>query len=80
MSLSILEACQAMIDHQENGYLAEPYQVDDLAKGIQWILSEAHAPALSHNAREKVLTHFSMDVVAKQYIALYERILGESQP
>jgi glycosyltransferase involved in cell wall biosynthesis len=66
-----------VIDHQQNGYLAQPYEVDDLAKAMEWVLSEADATALSHNAREKVLSHYSMDVVAKQYIAIYERILKE---
>jgi glycosyltransferase involved in cell wall biosynthesis len=64
-----------MIDHQQNGYLAEPYSVDDLARGIQWVLSEADAVALSHNAREKVLAHFSMEVVAKQYVEVYKQTL-----
>ena len=68
-----------MIDHQQNGYLAQPFAVDDLAHGIEWVLSEADAAALSHYAREKVLSRFSMDVVAKQYIAVYERVLEESQ-
>jgi glycosyltransferase involved in cell wall biosynthesis len=67
-----------MIDHQQNGYLAEPFSVDDLARGIQWVLSEADAAALSHHAREKILTQFSMEVVANQYITVYERVLGNS--
>jgi glycosyltransferase involved in cell wall biosynthesis len=67
-----------MIDHQQNGYLAEPYSVDDLARGIQWVLSEADTAALSHHAREKILAGFSMEVVAKQYISVYERVLGIS--
>jgi glycosyltransferase involved in cell wall biosynthesis len=67
-----------MIDHQQNGYLAEPYSIDDLAYGIQWVLSEADKATLSHNARKKILTQFSMEVVAKQYIAVYEQVLGSS--
>jgi glycosyltransferase involved in cell wall biosynthesis len=67
-----------MIDHQENGYLAEAYSVDDLARGIRWVLSEADATALADHARQKVLAQFSMEVVARQYIAVYERVLGNS--
>jgi glycosyltransferase involved in cell wall biosynthesis len=68
-----------MIDHQQNGYLAAPYEVHDLAKGIQWVLSETDTSSLAHHAREKVLNHFGMDVVARQYITVYERVLGESR-
>jgi glycosyltransferase involved in cell wall biosynthesis len=68
-----------MIDHQQNGYLAQPFEVADLAKGIEWVLSEADAAVLSHHARQKVLSHFSMDTVAKQYITVYERVLQESK-
>ena len=28
-----------MIDHLENGYLAKPFHSENLAKGIDWILS-----------------------------------------
>jgi glycosyltransferase involved in cell wall biosynthesis len=65
-----------MIDHQQNGYLAEPFANEDLANGIRWVLHEADIPLVSHYAREKVQTHFSMDVVAKQYIELYQRVLS----
>lgn len=67
-----------IIDHYQNGYLASAYDVDDLAAGIAWVLNHPEPGQLSGNAREKVLSHFSMDVVAKQYIALYERVLAQS--
>ena len=27
-----------MIEHQQNGYLAQPYDVQELAQGITWVL------------------------------------------
>jgi len=29
-----------MIEHQENGYLAKPFEVEDLARGINWVLED----------------------------------------
>lgn len=69
-----------MIDHQHNGYLAQPFDVADLANGIRWVLNHPEPQALSSQAREKVIRTFNMDIVAKQYVELYQRVLGESSP
>ncbi|MFC3848027.1 glycosyltransferase [Helicobacter baculiformis] len=63
-----------LIKHQENGYLARPFDVLDLKKGIVWVLNTAHYPKLCDRARAHVLECFSEAVVAKQYRALYEKI------
>lgn len=64
-----------MIDHKENGYVANYKDSKDLATGISWLLQEADYNSLSENARKKVLEHYCEDVVAKQYIELYKSIL-----
>ena len=66
-----------MIEHQKNGYLAQPFDTDDLAKGIEWLLNTPNYQQLCNNARDKVLTHFDSHLVAKQYIALYKEILAQ---
>src|SRR5690606_24012198 len=66
-----------MIEHQKNGYLAQPFDTDDLAKGIEWLLNSPNYHQLCDNARDKVLTHFDSQTVAKQYIALYKEILAQ---
>lgn len=65
-----------LIEHQINGYLAQPLDIDDLAKGIEWVLNAENSTQLCINAREKVLTTFDSQVVAEQYIALYKNICG----
>ena len=65
-----------LIDHKQNGYLAEPNNPDDLGEGIQWVLNSPDYTALSHNARGKILEYFDSNVVAKQYIELYMGIIG----
>ena len=66
-----------MIDHKVNGYLAKPFDTDDLAKGIEWVLNAPNYQQLCDNARDKVLTHFDSQLVAKQYIALSKEILAQ---
>lgn len=43
-----------MIEHRKNGYLAKPFDTDDLAKGIEWVLNTANYQQLCDNARDKV--------------------------
>jgi len=66
-----------MIEHKINGYLTTPFEEEDLANGIEWILSldKIEYKKLCKNAREKVLREFDSKVVAKKYIELYEEIL-----
>jgi glycosyltransferase involved in cell wall biosynthesis len=65
-----------MIDHLENGYLATPFNSDDLADGIQWVLeSEERHNLLSRHARKSVQKRFSIKKVANSYLNLYREIL-----
>jgi len=64
-----------MIDHQINGYLAKPFDTDDLANGIRWVLNNPDYNELCKNAREKVLNNFDKKIVVKRYIELYKEIL-----
>jgi len=64
-----------VIDHKTNGYLAQPFDTADLAKGIDWVLNNENYDELSKNAIKKVLREFDYGVVAKKYIDLYKNIL-----
>ena len=66
-----------IVDHKSNGYLAQPFDTDDLAKGMEWVLDAPNYQKLCDNAREKVLTHFDSQIVARQYITLYKEILAQ---
>lgn len=66
-----------LIDHNTNGYLAEPFDINDLAQGIDWVLDTADHEILSTNARNKVLHEFDSKVVAPKYIELYRSVLVE---
>lgn len=68
-----------IVDHQQNGYLATPFEVDDLAKGIAWVLEdEERQQKLRFQARQKSLREFAKNVQARRYLSLYEEIQGVS--
>ena len=64
-----------IIDHKVNGYLAETFNAEDLAKGIIWCLENNFENVLSIAAREKVVDNFGMEKVAKNYRELYEEVI-----
>ena len=68
-----------LIEHQKNGYLAQPYQIEDLAQGIAWVLNnqERHQK-LSHRAREKAEQEFTLKIQASRYLSLFTEILGRN--
>ncbi|MEQ9553738.1 MAG: glycosyltransferase family 4 protein [Coleofasciculus sp. G3-WIS-01] len=64
-----------VVDHQDNGYRAQCYSVDDLVKGIQWVLKdEDRWHKLSQRAREKIEKEFSMEMQAQTYLQLYQEL------
>lgn len=68
-----------IVQHQQTGYLAEAFDTNDLSMGIQWILQDqVRYQVLSRNSRQYAVEHFSYNVVAEQYKALYKKIIGES--
>jgi glycosyltransferase involved in cell wall biosynthesis len=68
-----------MIEHQQNGYLARPYEKNDLANGIAWVLQdEQRWQSLSRRAREKVEQEFTLEIQARRYLKLYQEVLQTS--
>ena len=66
-----------MVEHQLNGYLAKPYEIEDLVGGINWTLEdEDRTKALSHRAREKAEREFALLIQARRYQAIYQDILA----
>jgi glycosyltransferase involved in cell wall biosynthesis len=65
-----------MIEHHSNGYLAQPYQVEDLAQGIAWVIEnrERHQK-LCDRARQKAEQEFTLEIQARRYQSLFTDIL-----
>lgn len=69
-----------MIEHQQNGYLAEPYQTDSLAKGISLLIRDSSPyNYLSIRAREKVEKEFSLETQANLYSLIFKTIKSSSR-
>jgi len=66
-----------MVDHKQNGYLAEFKSAADFATGIHYVLSGKSHEGLSLNARKKVLDNFTYDIVAAKYMAVYQSIIDK---
>jgi glycosyltransferase involved in cell wall biosynthesis len=65
-----------IVDRQQNGYLAKPYDTGDLARGIAWVLEDPDRhQKLCRSARLKVEEKFTLEVQARAYKNLYEEIL-----
>ncbi len=60
-----------VVQHKDNGYLAELYNSKALAEGIMWVMNEADKDFLSANARDWAVTQFSLKVIAKKHYNLY---------
>ncbi len=69
-----------MVEHQVNGYLAQPFESEDLARGIGWVLQDGRRHlALSASARAKVLEEFDQAKIARRYVALYEETMQSAK-
>jgi glycosyltransferase involved in cell wall biosynthesis len=67
-----------IVDHKQNGYVAESFSSDDLANGIAWILEyESRWLQLSKKAREKVEHNFTLKKQAHNYLKIYTDALGK---
>lgn len=64
-----------IVKHQETGYLAQPYDSDDLAKGIKWVFEdETRLKDLSINSRKLVEDYFDIKDIALKHKELYTKI------
>lgn len=65
-----------IIKNYENGLKVTPFQSEELAKGVQFLLdNEPLRLKMGRMARETVLREYSFETVAKQYILLYKSIV-----
>lgn len=67
-----------IVDHRVTGWRARPFEAEDLAAGIRWVLSlpPDELERMRQRCRERATALFDSRVVARRYVALYERTLG----
>lgn len=65
-----------MIEHKNNGYLANQFDTEDLANGIAWILEDKERMVkLREQSRQKAVENFSQEIQANRYLSLYNSLL-----
>lgn len=70
-----------IVDHQINGYLVQPYDIQDLFQGIAWVLDDpVRLLQLKAQAREKAERAFPLDLQARLYLKLFEELTATSVP
>lgn len=68
-----------MIKHNKTGYLARPFDVDDLVVGLEWVLEkEERMTELSAAARTWFEEHFTMEHQVRRMQAFYDQISSEA--
>ncbi len=76
-----------LVQHRRTGYLANAFDCDDLAAGIEWVLGclshsgkeHARYTALEQQCRDYALKNFSYDVVADKYAALFTTLIDNDR-
>jgi len=69
-----------VVDHRSNGYLATPFDCDDLAEGICWLLSNGDkSRQVGEKASQTIANGFTAVQEAEQYLELYREKLADSQ-
>jgi glycosyltransferase involved in cell wall biosynthesis len=65
-----------IVSHKITGYLACPFEPEDLARGIKWVLSDSQRLSVMRaNSRKRAMNLFAYPVVAEQYRQVYNRVL-----
>mgnify|MGYP001073396671 CR=1 FL=1 len=65
-----------LINHEKNGYLANPYDPAKLGEGLAWILSDRDThDRCAHAARSYIEKSFDIKNTAQSYLELYTELL-----
>lgn len=68
-----------VVVHKRNGYLAKPYEAEDLARGITWVLEDDERyQNLACHARERIEQEFTLESMVNRYRTLFNEIVGKS--
>lgn len=73
-------ALPGIVEHKKTGYLVRPFDTEELARGIRWVLDGRERRALlSTQSRQAAVARFSYPVVAEQYLQVYNKVLGKEE-
>ena len=64
-----------MVTHEEEGYLATYRSSESFADGMEWIINHPDRVKLNQQARQKIMDHFSEEIIAKRHIEVYNELV-----
>ena len=65
------------VKHLETGYISKHLDVDDFAKGIDFLINDENKyKKISENCREHILENFNDKIISKKLIDIYSRIIN----
>jgi hypothetical protein len=70
-----------MIEHQQHGYLARPFDAEDLAAGIVWSIDAADGrrERLGASARQFAVSQLDINHQVHRTAALYDELLAANR-
>lgn len=79
VSFNVGGVCEA-VAQKKNGYIAEYRNLTDLINGIEYILNlnEKEINNISKNCINRVRNNFTSNIIAENYIKLYQKILDSN--
>jgi glycosyltransferase involved in cell wall biosynthesis len=69
-----------MVQHEQNGYLAEYRSSKSLADGMEWVINHTDRSVLQQSARQTVMTKYAEPVIAQKHVQLYQQLLNTATP
>ena len=69
-----------IVTHKETGYLAKPYDSEELAAGINWILKNKNRyQKISFLSRTKAKLQWDQKLLAEKYVILFKDVLERAK-
>lgn len=65
-----------VVKHKMTGYLANPFDVNDLAYGIEYLLKNEDGIDFNGNSRNRAIKLWDYNVISEQYRDLFNSVLG----
>ena len=72
--------CTGLVDVVENrktGYLAKPFDSDDLSFGIEWVLHKDNYKSLCLESRKRAERLWKEEIITSQYEEIYKKVLSQ---
>lgn len=67
-----------IVEHQQTGYLASPFEISDLAQGIAWVIEDGDRHQnIRARARKKAEREFTLELQANRYLSLFTNVVSE---